>query len=212
LTFLGHASFLIETPGGVTAVTDYNGYNRPDFIPDIVTMNHAHSTHYTDHPDAGIKLVLRGWDTGGGVPDIDVTLGDMRIHNVPTNIRDFAGGTEFAGNSIFVFDVADLCVAHLSHLHHTLTPEHLRELGPVDVLLAPIDGTWTLSHEDMLEVIEEIHPSLIIPMHYFTQSYLSTFLAKTGERYKVRVNDSPSVVLSRPDLPHQPEILVLPGH
>src|ERR1700720_4074345 len=48
LTFLGHASFLIESPGGVTAVTDYNGYLKPDRLPDIVTMNHAHSSHYTD--------------------------------------------------------------------------------------------------------------------------------------------------------------------
>src|SRR5471032_758972 len=69
LSFLGHASFLIESPGGVTIVTDYNGFIKPAFTPDIVTMNHAHSTHYTDSPDPGIKLVLRGWDPGGGVPD-----------------------------------------------------------------------------------------------------------------------------------------------
>jgi hypothetical protein len=51
ITFLGHASFLIETPGHVTAVTDYNGVNIPADPPDIATMNHAHSTHNTDHPD-----------------------------------------------------------------------------------------------------------------------------------------------------------------
>src|SRR5690349_3974920 len=50
LTFLGHASFLIESPGGITAVTDFNGFIRPSVTPDIVTMNHAHSTHYTDFP------------------------------------------------------------------------------------------------------------------------------------------------------------------
>src|SRR5262249_40425799 len=155
LTFLGHASFLLQSPSGVTIVTDYNGYNRPDFVPDIVTMNHAHPTHYTDFPDPGIKLVLRGWDPGGGVAHHDLDFGDVHIHNVPTNIRDWGGGTEYAGNSIFVFDVAGLCIAHLSHLHHTLTPQHLAELGPVDILLAPIDGTWTLSHEDMIAVIEQ---------------------------------------------------------
>jgi hypothetical protein len=46
LTFLGHASFLIESPGGVAAVTDWNGINRPPFLPDIVTMNNAHPLHY----------------------------------------------------------------------------------------------------------------------------------------------------------------------
>jgi L-ascorbate metabolism protein UlaG (beta-lactamase superfamily) len=211
-SFLGHASFLIESPGGVAIVTDYNGFIKPDFIPDIVTMNHAHSTHYTDFPEPEIKLVLRGWDPAGGVPNHDVTFGDVHIHNVPTNIRDFGGGTEYAGNSIFVFDIADLCIAHLSHLHHTLTQEHLAELGPIDVLLAPVDGTYTLSHEDMIAVIEEIHPALIIPMHYFSQGILQSFLAKTEGRYKVRTSASASVVLSRAELPKQPEILILPGH
>jgi L-ascorbate metabolism protein UlaG (beta-lactamase superfamily) len=212
LSYLGHASFLIESPSGVTVVTDYNGFIKPDFIPDIVTMNHAHSTHYTDFPEPGIKLVLRGWDPAGGVAQHDVTFGDVHIHNVPTNIRDYGGGTEYAGNSIFVFDIADLCIAHLSHLHHTLTQEHLAELGPIDVLLAPVDGTYTLSHEDMIAVIEQIHPSLIVPMHYFSPSLLQSFLAKTEGRYPVRTSTVASVVLSRAELPKQPEILILPGH
>lgn len=210
LSFLGHASFLIESPGGVTAVTDYNGYIRPDVTPDIVTMNHAHSTHYTDHPDPAIKLVLRGWDTGSGIPDYDISVGDMRIHNVPTNIRADEDGTEFGGNSIFVFDVADLCIAHLGHLHHTLTPQHLAQLGPVDVLLMPVDGTYTLGREDMIEVIESIRPALIVPMHYFSGRSLDAFIAATEGRYEVRRNDGPDVILSRAALPKRTEILIVP--
>src|SRR6266851_5443754 len=57
LTFLGHASFLIESPGGARIVTDYNGFNRPRVPPDIVTMNNAHPTHFTDHIEPGIKHV-----------------------------------------------------------------------------------------------------------------------------------------------------------
>jgi L-ascorbate metabolism protein UlaG (beta-lactamase superfamily) len=212
LTFLGHASFLIESPAGITAVTDYNGYIRPDFVPDIVTMNHAHSTHYTDFPDPGIKLVLRGWDPAGGVAHHDVAIGDMHIHNVPTNIRADFGATEFAGNSIFVFDVAGLCIAHLGHLHHTLTPEHLAQLGPVDVLLVPVDGTYTLGHDDMIQVIESIRPALVVPMHYFSRRLLETFLALLGEHYPVRINASPATLLARADLPRRTEILVLPGN
>ena len=59
--FLGHATFLIESPQLVRIATDYNDYVRPPVLPDIVTMNHAHDTHYTDHPDPAIKHVLRGW-------------------------------------------------------------------------------------------------------------------------------------------------------
>jgi L-ascorbate metabolism protein UlaG (beta-lactamase superfamily) len=210
LAFLGHASFLIETPGGVSIVTDYNGFNRPGFIPDIVTMNHAHPTHYTEFPDPGIKFVLRGWDSGNGIAHHDLRYGDVRIRNVPTNIRDGAG-TEFAGNSIFVFEAAELCIAHLGHLHHTLTREHLAALGQVDVLLAPIDGAMTMSQTDMIEVIEQIKPPLVIPMHYFGPNVLQRFLARTGDRYPVHINPSPQVTLARAKLPKSTEILVLPG-
>ena len=211
LTFLGHASFLIESPGGVTAVTDYNGFNGAHLVPDIVTMNHAHTTHYTDIIDPGVKWVLRGWDTGGGIAHHDVKVRDMRVRNVPTNIRD-GGGTEFGGNSIFIFEAADLCIAHLSHLHHSLTREHLTALGAIDVMLTPVDGSYTLSHADVLEVIEQVKPPLVVPMHYFAASVLRRFLDRAGGRYPVRLSPSPHVTLSRAMLPKTTEILVLPGN
>ena len=61
ITYIGHSTFLIESPRLVRIATDYNDYVKPPVLPDIVTMNHAHSTHYTDRPDPGIKHVLRGW-------------------------------------------------------------------------------------------------------------------------------------------------------
>src|SRR5262245_54185343 len=60
-TYAGHSTFLIESPQLVRIATDYNDYVRSPVLPDIVTMNHAHSSHYTDRPDPGIKHVLRGW-------------------------------------------------------------------------------------------------------------------------------------------------------
>jgi L-ascorbate metabolism protein UlaG (beta-lactamase superfamily) len=143
ITFLGHASFLLETPGGATAVTDFNGYVRAAETPTLVTMNNAHSTHYTEVLDPAIEHVLRGWDPGGGIAVHDVKVEDMRVRNVPTNVREF-GGTRYAGNSIFVFEVADLCIAHLGHLHHLLTDEHLGKLGVIDILMVPVDGSYTI--------------------------------------------------------------------
>jgi L-ascorbate metabolism protein UlaG (beta-lactamase superfamily) len=210
LTFLGHASFLIETPKGVSAVTDYNGYMRPPFTPDIVTMNMAHSTHYTDTPDPAIPIVLRGWDPAGGVARHDVTLRDMRVRNLPTNIRDF-GATRYAGNSMFIFDIEGLCIVHTGHLHHTLTPQHLADLGQVDVLLAAVDGTWTISHDDLVQVVRDIHPPLLIPMHYFNERVLEHFLAKL-DGYAVRRSRVASISLSRDTLPQTPEVLILPGN
>ena len=162
LTFIGHASVLLKSPAGVTAVTDLNDYFPPPFPPDIATMNHFHDTHYTNHPDPRIPYVLRGWDTGEGPAHWDLTVKDMRVRNVPTNVRNFfSGGTEFNGNSIFIFEMADLCIAHLSHLQHTLTPEHLAALGQIDVLLPMVDGAYSLSQYDILEVINQIKPQLM---------------------------------------------------
>ena len=212
LGYLGHSSFLITSPGGVTIVTDYNGFLRPKDPPDVVTMNHAHIMHYTDDIDPGIKLVLRGWDTGEGPPHYDVKFGDVRIRNVPTNIRSGDGGTEFGGNSIFIFATGDLCIAHLGHLHHTLTPEHLAELGQIDVLLTPIDGAFTLSQPDMIEVIEAIHPRLVIPMHYFGQAVVDRFVKRVADRYDVHYSDTAAIPLQRSLLPAKTEVWVLPGN
>jgi L-ascorbate metabolism protein UlaG (beta-lactamase superfamily) len=210
ITFLGHASFLIESPGGVRIVTDYNDAIRAPVTPDIVTMNNAHPTHYSDAVEPGVKFILRGWDPGGGVAIHRLEYRDVRIHNVPTNVREF-GGTRYNGNSIFVFDIADLCIAHLGHLHHILTQSHLADLGAIDVVMVPVDGAWTLNHDDMIEVLRQIKPKIIIPMHIFTQATLDKFLTKIGDFYAVRHAEARTVVLSRSALPAEPEIMVLPG-
>lgn len=209
ITFVGHASFLIETTQGATIVTDYNGYNRPNFAPDIVTMNNAHSTHYTDIIEPGIKHALRGWDPSGGMALHNLRYLDVLVRNVPTNVRDY-GGTRYNGNSIFVFETANLCIAHLSHLHHTLTDVHLKELGEIDVLMVPVDGGYTLGHAAMLEVMAQIKAPLVIPMHWFSGASLQRFVAQAKDRYVINVHPSDQIVLSRASLPKEPEILVMP--
>lgn len=126
ITFSGHASFLIETPGGASIFTDYNGYVRPPKVPDAVTMNLSHDTHYTDFVEPEIKYVLRGWDPAGGVARHNVRIKDARVRNVPTNVTELAGRISNE-NSIFVVEAAELCVAHLSHLHHVLSKSQVRE-------------------------------------------------------------------------------------
>ena len=69
INYIGHSTFLIESPKLVRIATDYNDYVKPPVLPDIVTMNRAHSTHFTDRPDPGIKFVLRGWSEDGKPTD-----------------------------------------------------------------------------------------------------------------------------------------------
>jgi L-ascorbate metabolism protein UlaG (beta-lactamase superfamily) len=158
ITFLGHASFVIETPGGVRTVTDHNGVNAPEEPPDIATMNHAHSTHHTDHPDPRIKFVLHGWRDDGKPAWIDLTYRGMHVTNLPTNIRDLQGGTDYYGNSIFLFESAGLCVVRLSHLHHLLTEQDVAALGHIAIVMAPADGIFTMSQSDMAKVLDELQP------------------------------------------------------
>ena len=212
LTFVGHATFLIETPQGVRIATDYSDGTRLPVAPDVATMNKAHSTHFSVRPDPGIRHVLRGWNPNGGPAYHDLTVQDVRIRNVSTNIRTYGGGTEYDGNSIFVFETAQLCIAHLGHLHHTLTPEQLKKLGRIDVILVPVDGGYTLETFDMMEVLRTINAPLMIPMHFFGPSTLNRFLASAREHYPVEFSDRPVITLSRATLPNRPKVLVLPGH
>ncbi|HVV79903.1 MAG TPA: MBL fold metallo-hydrolase [Pseudolabrys sp.] len=215
LTYIGHSTFLIETPQGVRIATDYNGYVKPPLIPDVVTMNHAHSTHYTDNPEPEIKLVLRGWAQEFGKPArIDQQVKDVRIRNVPTNIRSYYGSaeTERHGNSIFIFEVAGLCIVHLGHLHHTLNAQQLSEVGRPDIVLVPVDGSYTLDLEGMIEVLRGLKARMVIPMHYFSEYTLDRFLSQVGREWEVERSSVPSVLLSKATLPQKPKLLVLPGH
>ena len=212
LTYVGHATFLIESPQLVRIATDYNDYVKPPVIPDIATMNHAHDTHFTLHPDPGIKFVLHGWAENGPPKPIDLSYRDVRVRNVFTNIRTFDGGTEKYGNSIFIFEIANLCIVHLGHLHHTLTQQQLSAIGRPDVVLVPVDGNYTLDLDGMIEVLHALKAQLMIPMHYFTAYTLNRFLDRVRQEWEVEVAEVPSVVVSKTSLPQKPKILVLPGH
>jgi L-ascorbate metabolism protein UlaG (beta-lactamase superfamily) len=214
ITYSGHSTFLIESPQLVRIATDFNDYVRPPILPDIVTMNHAHSTHYTDRPDPRIPHVLRGWGTSPDRPARhDVQMRDVRVRNVPTNIRNWMdGGTERHGNSIFIYELANMCIAHLGHLHHTLTQQQLDEIGRIDVVLAPVDGTMTLDTDGMIEVLQSLKAQLVIPMHFFSSYTLHRFLDRAkANKWDVETAMVPSTVVSKTTLPATPKVLVLPG-
>src|SRR5262244_4370112 len=206
ITYAGHSTFLIESPKLVRIATDYNDYVRPPVLPDIVTMNHAHSTHYTDRPDPDIKFVLRGWRPDGQPANHDMTYSDVHVRSVSTNIRDWNGGTERNGNSIFIFEVGSLCVAHLGHLHHTLTKQQLEDIGRVDVVMVPVDGSYTLDIDGMIEVLQALKAPLMIPMHYFSTFTLHRFLDRARQLWPVELSEIPSLVVSKTSLPASPKV------
>src|SRR5690606_6823676 len=159
-----------------------------------------------------IEHVLRGWNPEGGPAVHDFTFRDVRVRNVPTNIRTWDGGTMPYGNSIFVFEIAGLCIAHLGHLHHTLTTQQLAQIGQMDVVLVPVDGSFTLDLDGMLEVLRALKAPLVIPMHYFSSFTLNRFLSRIEDSFEVVRSEVPTTVISRATFPRSPQVLVLPGH
>ena len=212
LTFVGHATWLVESAGGVKIATDYNDYIRPSVLPDIATMNRAHTTHYSLFPDPGIKHVLPGWSSDGGPAKHDLTVGDVRVRNVATNIRDWSGGAMAYGNSIFIFEIAGMCIGHLGHLHHTLTEQQVAHIGQLDVVLVAVDGSYTMDIDGVVETLKTLRARLILPMHYFNPYTLNRFLERIGTDFPVERATEPVMVVSQATLPAQPKIVVLPGN
>lgn len=209
LHYIGHASFALETAGGLTAVTDYTGFTGTrDFIPDVVTMNNAHSTHYTRNPDPRIPHVLPGWEQDGQPREHELELGEMLVRNVPTDVRGM-GGIRPHGNSIFVFEVAGLCIGHLGHLHHEPGPEDYAMLGRLDVVMVPVDGGFTMDPDSMAAVVNRFRARLVLPMHWFSADGLVSFIKRMQPSFEVEIAEGSEVVVSLDSLPRRPTILVL---
>ncbi|NDV48242.1 MULTISPECIES: MBL fold metallo-hydrolase [unclassified Salipiger] len=211
IQYLSHASFLIQTRGGLNVVTDFTGYigNVP-MIPDVVTMNHAHTSHWTPYPDPAIPHILEGWGPFGEGIEHHLDLSEMLVRNVSTDIRSAYGGTEENGNSIFVFEVEGLCIGHLGHLHHEPSDAQYAALGRIDVLMVPVDGGMTMPLEDMERVVERLRSSLILPMHWFSGASLERFIADVSDTFVVERRDSSELVIGLNTLPPQPTVMVLP--
>ena len=215
ITYAGHSTYYIDTPGGVTIATDYNGVYRLDRVPDVVTMNRAHSTHYTLHPDPAIKHVLHGWGDNGQPARINERVGDVLIRNVTTDIRryvydDSNGEMVKDGNSIFIFEVAGLCIGHLGHLHHKLDESHFAAIGRLDIVMVPIDGSYTMSLDGVSAITKRLRASVVLPMHRFATP-LSEFMQKIGQQFAVDMHSDRTLRMSLGALPKTPTVIILDG-
>ncbi len=210
LTYVGHSTFVLQTAGGLAAATDYAGYlGSADLVPDVVTMNNAHSSHYTNTPDPRIGHVLRGWGTDGAPAEIALDLGEMLVRNVTTDARGYGGLTRENQNSIFVFEVAGLCIGHLGHLHQEPSPQQYGAIGRLDVVMVPVDGTYTMDVVTMGRVVQRLRSSVVIPMHWFGGASLERFLDTMRGAWPVERTGANELTVSRHALPSQPTIVVL---
>ncbi len=210
LVYAGHSTFIIESPAGIRVATDYSGH-AGGITPDVATMNHAHSSHYTDFPDPSIKQVLKGWGEGAAPARHNLTVGDVRIRNVATDIRSGELSREKNGNSIFIFEMAGLCIGHLGHLHHELAPEHIGAIGRLDVVMVPVDGGLTMPVENMMAVLRDLRARVILPMHARFSGSLERFQAAAAKDFRIERLGEDAITVSPDLLPASPTVYIMPG-
>ncbi|MGF6307480.1 L-ascorbate metabolism protein UlaG (beta-lactamase superfamily) [Bradyrhizobium sp. i1.8.4] len=216
ITYAGHSTYYIDTPGGIRIATDYNGVYRTGRLPDVATMNRAHETHYTLFPDPKIPYVLHGWGENGQAAHYAERIGDVYIRNVTTDIRRYWGegpGGEMIkdGNSIFIFEVAGLCIGHLGHLHVKLDDSHFAAIGRLDIVMVPIDGTYTMSLDGISEITKRLRAAVVLPMHRFATP-LDEFMRLIGQQFEIdRRGGERTLRISRDTLPATPTVIILDG-
>src|SRR5215210_2456704 len=162
IIWLGHACFRLKSRDATIVTDPYDkslGLGTLNQKAEIVTVS-----HHNPHHDA-VSVVK-------GDPFVIDGPGEYEVRGVfITGVWTFAdaqGGKERGRNNIFLFHLDDLIVCHLGSLGHTLDPKQVSSIGDVDVLLVPIGGETTLTSSKAVEVISQLEPKIVIPMHYST--------------------------------------------
>ena len=164
IRWLGHACFRIKGRQ-TTVITDPYppdlGYSLGKATANIVTVSHQHPGHsYTDGVGGSPRKV-----TGPG----EYEIGDVIIIGIAT-FHDNDGGSQRGKNTVYLMEVDEVSVCHLGDLGHILTNEQVEELGEVDVLLLPVGGLSTINAAMAAQIVRQLEPKVVIPMHYQTQA------------------------------------------
>jgi L-ascorbate metabolism protein UlaG (beta-lactamase superfamily) len=214
LRWFGQSMFLLTSPEGTRVLLDpfgQIGYTLPPPVEsEAATITHEHPDHNNDALAATGAEVLRGL-TSDGWADIDRAIGGVRIKSVRTYHDDQQGAAR-GRNAVFVFEIAGLRLAHLGDLGHQLDADQVAALGgPVDVLMVPVGGNFTIDAAGATEVVAALQPKLVFPMHYktdkisFPLATVDAFLeGKTVERV-----GSTTMRLSADSLPAEQTVMVL---
>jgi L-ascorbate metabolism protein UlaG (beta-lactamase superfamily) len=208
LEWLGHSSFLLTSPDGLRLLTDPGAFHPIQATPEVVTVSNLHMTHSAVSQVPGTPQVLWGMSFERGWNPITLTIKDVGLFNVPSYASRTDPENSPIQNSIFVFRTAGLCIVHLGNLRHPLTTLQLRRIGKPEVVLVPADGGWNLSYDNILGVIQQLQPFIVIPMHINVDAQAEAFVQHVAGRYPVRRLDGQILLLSRPLLPSATEIVV----
>ncbi len=161
---LGHSCFLLEESTGTKIVTDpYSsdiGISMPPVSADAVTVSHAHYDHNNVKAVSGDPLIINR-------PGSFEVKG-VHIIGIDTK-HDGENGRLRGSNIVFNFRMDGVNICHLGDVGHGPSPLMIEAIGPVDILLVPVGGNYTIDAEIAKEYVDRLMPSVVIPMHYKTE-------------------------------------------
>lgn len=212
IQYLGHACFRLKGKKTVVVTDPYGdsvGVAMPETTADIVTVSHDHADH---NNTAKVKKTSRREPFIISAPG-EYEVAETFIFGVG-GYHDAVEGKERGQNTIYSIVVDGLRVVHLGDLGQILTDSQLGEIGDADVLFVPVGGVYTLGVKEAMEVVKQLEPSVVVPMHFLVpgeneglglQYTLEDFLTEAG------VNPEPVETLTvlREKLPEEREVIVL---
>lgn len=210
---MGHSCFRIKGKKAIL-VTDpfdsYIGFKMPKVSADIITVSHEHQDHNNISAVTGTTRRKQPFVISGP--------GEYEVSGVfvfgVSSFHDDESGSRRGPNTVYVINMEGMRLVHLGDLSHKLTDEQLEEVNGADILFIPVGGTYTIDPKVAVEVIGQIQPKIIIPMHYKTTDYdpkfglqisVDDFLKEIG----VEVKPVNKLTISRDKLPEEREVVVL---
>jgi len=206
INWLGHSCFRIKGRQASIVTDPYPpdlGYSLGKPTADIVTVSHQHPSHNYHQGVGGEPRLI----TGPGEYEIAGVL----IIGIAT-FHDAEGGQKRGKNTIYLMDVDGVAICHLGDLGHVLTAEQVEEIDDVDVLLLPVGGVSTINASMAAEVIRQLEPKVVVPMHYKTPVLnrelgpVEKFLKEMGIE---RLDSQPKLSLTPSSLPVSTQVFLL---
>jgi L-ascorbate metabolism protein UlaG (beta-lactamase superfamily) len=206
INWLGHSCFRIKGRNATIVTDPYPpdlGYSLGKLSAEIVTVSHQHPGHSYTRGVSGDPRLVRG----PGEYEISGVL----IIGVAT-FHDNDKGAKRGKNTVYLMDVDGVSVCHLGDLGHVLTADQVEQIEEADVLLLPVGGVSTISAAVAAEVVRQLEPKVVVPMHYRTDALnkgLSTvdgFLKEMGLK---ETTSQPKLTLTRTTLPLTTQVVVL---
>jgi L-ascorbate metabolism protein UlaG (beta-lactamase superfamily) len=217
----GQSFFEIHSSKGTRIVTDPHAidtYPRISVEADLVTISHFHNdhTHVEVVENADKAKILTGLKVDGKKVEwnaIDEKVKDVHVRTVGV-YHDTKKGMERGKNGVFVFEVDGLHIVHLGDLGHLLSDEEIKAIGPVDVLMIPVGGIYTVNGAEAKKVVEKLKPrQYILPMHFGTKVFdlvlpVDEFL-EDQKKENVKKLDTNELIVKPDFKPAEPVIVVL---